>query len=97
MSLCVITEKQTGKVKRIRNDPRVTLAPSDFRGRPRGGSIEAVARIVDEAEGEDADRALRAKYGWQYRAYLAVMRLRPTTPEHVYLELRPPDAEAPTR
>lgn len=85
----VFTELHTGKVKRIRNDPRVTLAPSNFRGRPRGESVEATARIMDEAEIGVADRALREKYGWQYRAYWTVMRLlRRTPPEHVFLELR---------
>lgn len=83
----VFTELHTGKVKRIRNDPRVTVAPSNFRGRPRGEAVEARARIVAGEAG--ADRALREKYGWQYRAYWALMGLRRTPPGHVFLELRP--------
>lgn len=86
----VFTELHTGKVKRIRNDPRVTLAPSNFRGRPRGEVVEAAARIMEDDERSIADRALREKYGWQYRAYWTVMRLlRRPLPEHVFLELRP--------
>ena len=85
----VFTEHRTGKVKRIRNDPRVTLAPSNFRGRPRGEAIEARARILDGDERGVADRLLREKYGWQYGAYWALMRLLRTPPEHVFPELRP--------
>lgn len=85
----VFTELHTGKVKRIRNDPRVTVVPSNFLGRPRGRSVEATARFMEGAERGVADRALREKYGWQYGAYWALMRLLPRTPEHVFLELRP--------
>lgn len=86
----VFTELHTGKVKRVRNDPRVTLAPSNFRGRPRGEVVDAAARNMDEAERGVADRVLREKYGWQYRVYWTVMRLLRRPPlEHVYLDLRP--------
>jgi PPOX class probable F420-dependent enzyme len=63
----VFTDLESGKVKRIRNDPRATLSSSDFRGRPKGGSVRAEARILDRAGGEVADRALREKYGRRRR------------------------------
>ncbi len=85
----VFTELHTGKVKRIRNDRHVTVAPSNFSGRPRGDTIEATVRIFGPRRRVAADRALREKYGWQYGAYWTVMRLRRTPPEHVFLELRP--------
>ena len=85
----VFTELHTGKVKRIRNDRRATVAPSNFFGRPRGETVEVTVRILDQGEGAMADRALREKYGWQYGAYWALTRLRRTRPEHVFLELRP--------
>lgn len=88
--LHVVTDIESGKAKRIRNNPGVTLAPSDFRGRPRGGSVEAVARIMDEQESEVADRALREKYGWQYGAFNLVIRLLGKSSNHAFLELRPP-------
>lgn len=90
-SLYVITGRGTGKAKRIRNDPRVDLAPSDFRGRPKGGDVRAVARLMDEAESAVADRALQEKYGWQYRLFRLVERLRGSADEIVFLELRPAD------
>jgi uncharacterized protein len=86
----VFTGMQTGKAKRIRNNPRVRLTPSNFIGRHRAqSSIEAVARLMDK-DGEDlADRAIDEKYGWQYRLYNFVLGLPRNPPEHVFLELRP--------
>ncbi|HWP45047.1 MAG TPA: PPOX class F420-dependent oxidoreductase [Blastocatellia bacterium] len=55
------------KVKRIRNNPRVRIAPSDMRGNPKGEWVEARARIVDAAEAERGHRLLRQKYGWMKR------------------------------
>ena len=39
----VMTTAAAGKAKRIRNNPEVAIAPSDFRGRPKGRDIRAVA------------------------------------------------------
>jgi uncharacterized protein len=90
-NLHVTTGRNTGKAKRIRNNPNVALAPSDFRGRPKGRDIRAVAGITDERKGGPADRALREKYGWQYRAFELVEGLIGSAEDLVFLELRPPD------
>ena len=89
-NLYVVTGRNTGKAKRIRNNPDVVLAPSDFRGRPKGRDLRAVARLTDEPKGGPADRALRKKYGWQYRVFELVEGLRGAADELVFLELRPP-------
>lgn len=86
----VYTGLESGKVKRIRHTPRVLLAPSDARGRAKGESVEAVARLVDgSGEEEVADRALREKYTWQYRGFRFLIGLRANPADHVFLELRP--------
>lgn len=87
-ALYVFTDVKSGKVKRIRNEPRVTLTPSDLRGRPRGGNAVAAARIMDAAEFDAADRALREKYGWQYRVFRGVLRLQGKLSRSTFLELR---------
>jgi PPOX class probable F420-dependent enzyme len=64
--LVIFTGKSSGKVKRIRNNPRVELAPSDAQGKPRGATIQAHARFI---EGDAAARALallKRKYGFQF-------------------------------
>jgi PPOX class probable F420-dependent enzyme len=85
----VFTDVESGKVRRIRNDPRVGLAPSGFRGRPRGAEVRAEARILDRSEHEIADRALREKYGWRYRLAQAVISLLGLSGRRAFVELRP--------
>ena len=89
--LCVVTGRNTGKAKRIRNNPGVALAPSDFRGRPKDRDVRAFARLTDEQKGGAADRALRGKYGWQYSVFEFVERLLGSADELVFLELSPPE------
>ena len=64
--LYVFTAADSGKVKRLRQSPRVRIAPSDIRGNTRDEWRDASARIVaDGAVIERAHRAMRTKYGWQ--------------------------------
>jgi uncharacterized protein len=86
----VFTSANSGKAKRIRNNPRVTLTPSNFRGKPAAQSIiEAGARLVDKDEEEMPNWAIDQKYGWQYRLFNRILELPRNPPEHVFLELRP--------
>ena len=89
-NLYVVTGRNTGKAKRIRNNPGVAIAPSDFRGRPKGSDLRAAAGVTDERRSGPADRALRSKYGWQYRVVELIEGLLGVVNERVYLELRPP-------
>jgi PPOX class probable F420-dependent enzyme len=57
------TPADSGKVKRIRNSGRVTLAACDVRGNQRGEVIEAVARIASAEETARIRPALARKYG----------------------------------
>lgn len=91
----VFTDIESGKARRIRNDPSVTLAPCDVRGRPDGDVVRAGARILGEAEGAAVDRELREKYGWQYRAFRLLLRLLGKASREAYLEMRPATGEVP--
>ncbi len=84
----VFTGRDSGKVKRIRNNSCVELAPSDARGRVKGASLKATARILQPSEEDSADRALWEKYTWQYRGFNLLLRLRRNAGDHVFLELR---------
>lgn len=66
--LGVITEESAGKVKRIRNNPRVTLTPCDVKGNVLSGAstVEATARLVTGEEAVRVDRAIRKKYHLAY-------------------------------
>jgi uncharacterized protein len=52
----------SGKLKRIRNNPDVELAPSTIRGRPTGPAMRARARILAGEESARAAAALAKKY-----------------------------------
>lgn len=76
--LIVTTPRRSGKVKRLRNDPRVTLAPCDRRGRVADGAavVEANATIeADEAEVERLGRVFLGKYRLEYRTFMLIERL----------------------
>jgi PPOX class probable F420-dependent enzyme len=67
-TLWVMTAGDSGKVKRLRNDPRVRVAPSDVRGIIHGPWRAGTARVAsDPGEIAEARAVLRAKYGWQAR------------------------------
>lgn len=60
--LYVYTIGASGKVKRIRNNGRVKIAPSDMRGRVLGEWVAAHAKIVTGAEAELGMKLLNRKY-----------------------------------
>ncbi|HKJ25410.1 MAG TPA: PPOX class F420-dependent oxidoreductase, partial [Myxococcota bacterium] len=64
----VFSEADAGKVKRLRNDPRVRVSACNVRGRVHGPPLAGRAARRDDAEtAARAYAALRAKYGWQMR------------------------------
>jgi PPOX class probable F420-dependent enzyme len=65
-TLWVVTGGDSGKVKRLRHNPRVRVAPSDVRGIVHGPWREGTARVADDPEAvAQAHAMMRAKYGWQ--------------------------------
>ena len=59
----VTTPPRSGKTKRIRRQPRVSLTPSGVWGRPLGESVGGVARVLEDGQApEHAERAFREKY-----------------------------------
>ncbi len=77
-SLLVFTKADSGKVKRIRHDPHVTVAPCSFRGTPRGPAVDADATVLGDTE--EVEALLARKYRGTWRGYnllmAAVRRLR---------------------
>ncbi len=72
----VFSEGKAGKVKRLRNDPAVRLAPCDFRGRVLGDWHAGRAGLVDDAATlAAAYGALREKYGWKMKIGDALAKL----------------------
>ena len=61
--LYVRSERDAGKLKRLRNDPRLLVAPCTVRGRPLGAPFEARARMLAREQEPLAEAALVARYG----------------------------------
>lgn len=77
-ALVVTTPAGSGKVKRLRRDPRVLMRPSSRLGKVDDGAPEVAgtARIVDDPEGmRRSAGVLRRKYGWQFRVAMVVEKL----------------------
>ena len=63
-TLYIITRGKSGKVKRLRNNRQVNIAPCRIDGKPSGAWIPATARKVgDEETIQKVNRLMDKKYG----------------------------------
>jgi PPOX class probable F420-dependent enzyme len=85
--LYVRSERASGKVKRLRRDPRVLVAPCTVRGRPLGGPFEAHGRLLDGEDELIAESALAARYGLGRELFELAMDL--VRVDMCYLEVAP--------
>jgi uncharacterized protein len=58
----VRTFDKAWKLRRIRNNPAVEIAPSTLRGKPTGPAIRARARVLSGSEAAHASQALNKKH-----------------------------------
>ena len=65
--LYVRTSDDTGKYKRVRNNPSVQIAPCNMRGSVKGNWVKGEARIADEEEKVKVFKMLEKKYGIIYK------------------------------
>jgi PPOX class probable F420-dependent enzyme len=92
--LVVYTDGTTGKVKRIRNNPEVTVAACTASGKVKGPAIPATATILPPGAGAQADRLLSQRYPVAkpiigvFNRLSGLVRRRPAG-QRVYLEIRP--------
>jgi PPOX class probable F420-dependent enzyme len=79
-----------GKVKRLRNNPVVTVTPSSFLGKPTGAPLQARVRRLEGAEAARAAELLGTEHPTLQRVLVPfghkLMRV-----ETVHYELRPLD------
>ena len=60
--LYVMTRSDSGKYKRIRNNPRVRIAPCTMRGKITGPEFDAEARILPPEDWPRARKTIETKY-----------------------------------
>lgn len=77
--LYVMTRSDSGKFKRLRNNPRVEVAPSSIRGKVTGPPVPGTAQVTGDSE--RARQLIRKKY--------LLARLPIWSKNNVYLEISP--------
>ena len=79
------TQRQAGKIKRMRNNPEVSITPSTANGQILGEAVKGVARVLPPEEEAPAKAALRNKSGAQYDQITA----NADPAQRVYWEVKP--------
>jgi PPOX class probable F420-dependent enzyme len=85
--LYVRSERSSGKVKRLRRDPRLLVAPCTVRGAPLGPPFEASARVLGGEQERMAEHALATRYGLGRELFERAMDLMRV--DMCYLEVTP--------
>lgn len=80
--LYVMTRSDSGKYKRIRNNPKVRIAPCTMRGKITGPEFEATARILPPEDWPQARKTIERKY-WMARIPFFWSK------KNVYMEIEP--------
>src|SRR5436309_13788350 len=86
--LFVRTDSSTGKIKRIRNNPRVRLAPCNARGTVKGTWVDGEARMIEPESSEHVFSLLKKKYGMSYRIIRFVQRFSRSKAHPIGLAIR---------
>ena len=76
--LLVMTDSRSGKVKRIRRNPYVTIAPCSARGNPKAKEMPAHAEVLPASEVDHVKRLMAHKYRFDLlfvRPIRAIQRL----------------------
>ena len=87
--LLAISDADSWKVKRIRNNPQVLVAACNLRGKPTSESVPAVASVLDASDTSDAHRAIIKRYGVVGQLFDLYNRLRGGNLTEVGIEIKP--------
>jgi PPOX class probable F420-dependent enzyme len=88
------TGADVAKVRRIRANPRVLVAPCTVRGKPVGPSVEGTVRVVPAGESDQAEAAIRSNYGLGRQLYESVGDAVGSA-DAAYIEVAPAAEQAP--
>ena len=88
--LYVYTADDTGKVKRLRRNVKVRVAPSHFRGKPKADYIDAQAHIETKPDFVDEyHKKIYNQYGWQATLTRLLNRFSRSKAHDVIIVIRP--------
>lgn len=85
--LYVITDAGSGKVRRLRADPHVTVASCDARGTVSGSAVPGQVRLLDDDGTAAVVSRVTRRYGVLGRVLMMRDRLRRSGPGRIGLEI----------
>ena len=89
-NLYVMTGKDAGKIKRIRNNPSIVVEPSDRTGKTLGDAVTAQAQVIsDPAVEARAVTLLNQKYGFMKRMFDLMALLSGGLKNRAYIVITP--------
>ncbi len=86
-ALYVITGSDSGKVKRIRNNPHIEVAACDMRGSIEGPKVAATAQILDAAGTQQVQERVAKRFGLMYKLMTAMEKVRRRAGDRVGLKI----------
>ena len=91
-TLYVWTQAQSGKVKRIRNNGAVRIAPSTGSGEPLGEWLPAQAQLDETPAGlKYLNKLMSKKYGFMFHVFGFLGKLRSSSPyTAIQILIQPP-------
>jgi PPOX class probable F420-dependent enzyme len=88
--LIIWTAVDSGKAKRLKNNPCVQLGPSNHSGKLLGAIEGGQARFVAKEEYPALDKSFRDKYGWQVSLFAFLWKVQKH--QHTYIEITSPNS-----
>ena len=87
-TIYIRTDMNSGKVKRIKNNPNIRITPSGARGQPKGKWIEGKIKMAGSLELEHANQLLEQKYGIQGKIIRVFNKIRNTRPTVLSIQIQ---------
>ena len=87
-TIYIRTDMNSGKVKRIKNNPNIRITPSGARGQLKGKWIEGKIKMAGSLELEHANQLLEQKYGIQGRIIRVFNKIRNTRPTVLSIQIQ---------
>jgi len=87
-TIYIRTDMNSGKVKRIKNNPNVRITPSGARGQLKGKWIEGKIKMAGSLELEHANQLLEQKYGIQGKIIRVFNKIRNTRPTVLSIQIQ---------
>ena len=87
-TIYIRTDMNSGKIKRIKNNPNIRITPSGARGQLKGKWIEGKIKMAGSLELEHAKQLLEQKYGIQGKIIRVFNKIRNTRPTVLSIQIQ---------